>query len=129
MYYSVWDQNQVVGRASLKAEGMYYLVQCICDRKNDQKRSVFLTSHGTKIRIGLLAPEGNAMAVQKRLRKKQIDLSDIRFYADVDEIGFRIEEDQPFSQLSRIKNMRLSTDGTVTLQQQAANTRDNDQSP
>ena len=129
MYYNIWDQNRTCGKAELKAEGMYYLAKCICNQELNIKKTVYLSSRGNQIKIGLLAPEGDKMAVQKRVRKDQLDLLDLRFFVAGDTADFEVEEDAPFQKLAWIKNMRLSKGGKFILQQQALNTQDNDQIP
>lgn len=70
--YPVTMDGEVVGTVSVSRNGLYYDLFCRCRVDGDQMLDLIIETNQGSRQLGLLAPAGDRLVLQKRIPVKQI---------------------------------------------------------
>lgn len=116
--YDIHMGNEVVGRASLEKEGLYWKIHCRCQLSGDVAHQVMVMA-GEEINLGILVPEDGAFCLTKRIAMKRFADAEPEFRikprTPKTEQSFQpITPDEPFSYIEKLKNAYLEEkDGEI----------------
>ena len=71
-YYDVTLHEKKVGAITLKRQGAYYLLECLCDVPMNQKYELKFQCDSNRHGLGLCVPYGNQMGVKSRIKVSMI---------------------------------------------------------
>lgn len=105
--YPIYMNQNVVGKAQVEQEGLYYRVRCTCDVSANSTYRICADSEAGIFNVGICTPKGNQLIADKRVAIKYISADDLSFHAISDDKIKRIICEQPFSELSKLQAGRM----------------------
>ena len=106
--FDVRYNNEIVGRVTVKKEGLYYVLSCRCKPLDGILRLV-LHRDDVTVPIGVCAPEGSGMGITRKLPTKRMGLPPWQFaLSDGNgEVFVPLGGELPTAVLQNIENARF----------------------
>lgn len=109
MYKIILD-NEQVGIAEVKEEGLYYLFICTCNIKQKGIHRICVEDGINKVDLGICVPSGNEFVLRKRIPKKRL-LGNIFSFSlnsdQKDKIEVPVQSGMIFEDLEKLNAARL----------------------
>ena len=116
MYEIFWNHN-IVGKASVRREGLYYHFYCECVLPQDDIFKVFVTDGNNTVKLGICVPDRGKFTLNTRLPVKY--LSGDKLYISTENIDnkkFLLRTHTIFHHLDKLKTAHLQfSDGQVYI--------------
>ena len=80
MYEIFWNHN-IVGKASVRREGLYYHFYCECVLPQDDIFKVFVTDRSNSVKLGVCVPNRGKFTLKTRVPVKYLSGNKLLFYA------------------------------------------------
>lgn len=119
--YPIHFGTETVGTATAERQGLYYRIECSCERKKKEPYRIYVRCGEHTTDLGICIPDGNKFSLHTRKSVRQIGEGDMLFLCDPDQNHpnanfYPIEPDKPFLQLSRLQSATLEyRDGIIGL--------------
>ena len=77
--YNIYFLDEIVGTASVKKDGLYFLISCKCAFPKEGIYKIDIFSSRPTLHLGTCIPDGDVFTLQKRISAKSIADEDLRF--------------------------------------------------
>lgn len=77
--YDVMFQNRIVGKASVKKQGLYYHIISSCEPQFEGIHRLIMSDRINDIDLGILVPENNCFYLSKRIPLKKFNSTNFEF--------------------------------------------------
>lgn len=117
--FDVFLGNEIIGKAQVEREGLYYRISCRCRLSGEVAYKVQVGCGEKCEDLGLLVPQTGAFTLTTRLPIKRLGEGQLRFKAvprhpKLEGRFVPISADEPFSYLSRLENAYMQLrDGQI----------------
>ena len=106
--YDIYFLNKIVGTASVKKDGLYFLISCKCAFPKEGIYKIDIFSNGPTLHLGTCIPDGDAFTLQKRISAKSIVDENFRFEINALRDSRResficVSADKPFPCISMLR--------------------------
>ena len=111
--YEVNKNGQVVGRATVTREGMYYQIRCRCDLNEEGMFRLVIDFEDDRIDLGILVPDGKGFGLQTRINTKTLGQGSPAFSIlprreSIQHTVIKLCPEEPFRYLSRLEDAFLA---------------------
>ena len=109
--YDIYFGGDVMGKAYIKQEGLYYYFQCWCQLPSASIHCVILQSGEKEYNLGVCVPDGDKFQTNKRIPIKQFKNEDFKFYLKSKQVDKKsvvtVDPEKPFEHLQELDNAQL----------------------
>ena len=110
--YNIYSLEKIVGTASVKKEGLYFLISCRCTFPMKGIYKIDIFSGGRTLHLGTCIPEGDTFVLQKRISVRSLAGEDLRFEINSSRNNQREEficvaTDKPFPCIGKLRAGKL----------------------
>lgn len=111
--FSILFGDNVVGKAQVSREGLYYLIRCRCELSGETVFRVQVRCKDQLVDLGILVPEDGGFALKTRIPVKRVGEGSLSFFAAprhrTPETAFiPLYPEEPFRYLSRLRDAYLT---------------------
>ena len=111
--YDIFMGGQVVGKAEVRREGLYYCFRCRCDLTGEIMYRITVTVGQQEESLGIPVPEDGSFALSTRKSIKNFESGTPVFrvvprHETLSEFFVPISPEEPFAYLARLKNACLA---------------------
>ena len=113
----MWDiyyNEQIMGVANIKKEGLYYIIFCECTLPDDGVYRIVASDQKAEWNLGICVPTGNRFTLCARVPIKRLpgDVLSFRLVKkDLYENVYTVMTNQPFVGLEQLESARFQQDG------------------
>ena len=113
--YEVTCGKTVVGKVQLVQQGLYYHVTCRCHLPDEQVYRLYTVQDGCRENIGVVIPEGDGGALNKKIPAKKLTPQNLCFILSAGETSVSgkfvpVSPEEPFLYIDRLKTAFLQSD-------------------
>ena len=108
--YPIMYSGQQIGYAELEKQGMFFIIHCFCNVKNNMNNRIYITDGKNKIDLGLCVPVEKGVGLTVRMRSDQINTNSINFILqEMNKNGklFPVKEGTPFDLIDQLHKGRF----------------------
>lgn len=80
--YKIFLNNQPVGKADIKHDGLYCYYKCTCKFPDSEMFRIIAKAENEKINLGICIPKGDIWETRGRIPSKQLQVSNFRLIAE-----------------------------------------------
>ena len=119
--YSIYFGREAIGRATVERQGLYYQIECACERLRKEPYRIFISCEDRTTDLGICIPCGSGFALRTKKSVRQIGEGELCFHCDADRRladteFYPLDSQKPFTQLSKLPFACLEyRDGTAGL--------------
>ncbi len=111
--YDIFMGIEVMGKATVGCQGLYYSFSCRCRKNTDQLLEVWLEAVGGLQKLGVMVPRNAELTLDTKLAVKKIGEGNWRFvlrprHSPVTETFVPLSPQEPFAYLRRLEDAFLA---------------------
>ena len=80
--YDILLGKAIIGNATIKQEGLYYIISCVCKIKDNDIYKVILYMNDSKYELGVCVPRDDLMVLEKKVSVRQIGCGPYEFFLE-----------------------------------------------
>lgn len=116
--YSITLEKNVIGLARVTRQGLYYLIECLCQFPQKEIYRITVSWGSTKADLGICVPNGTGSGLRTRIPIKQAGEGTPVFLAIsrkpvTNEAFYPLDTTQPVTYLSDLRAARLDKRGEI----------------
>lgn len=110
MEYAIYRKDEVIGKATVELQGLYYKITCKCNENSKARIRLGVSCGDRQADLGIFVPENGALMIRTTLPVKRLGEGALRFSV-LEEQGpsawTPLKADEEFLYLSRLEQGRF----------------------
>ena len=106
--YNIYCDTKIVGTATIKADGLYYQIDCTCHYTTNEIHRVFLKTLESEINLGVCVPVGEVAKTKSKIAAKLVDINNLYFHIVTNQKNlsaiFPVQDSGSFPAISLLRN-------------------------
>ncbi len=114
--YKIMLNEEQVGQAHVKREGLYYKITCVCNFSDGKIHRVVVRDGESAVRLGICIPKDDKFYLSTRIPAKHLLGENLYFSIESDCAGIPVFAGKPFPHLDKLETARLQfTNGQPSI--------------
>lgn len=106
--YSINFNNEPVGKAQVKQEGLYYIIRCQCVVPDKDIYRIVVSDGENDVDLGICVPDGGRFVLTTRVAMKKLSGKHLKFMLSANHTSsFPVENGETFDGLDKLEAARL----------------------
>jgi len=110
-YYDIYLGQDIIGKARVKAEGMFFRFECQCRIPSESIHYAIVQCGEKEFNLGVCIPEGNSYLAYKRIPIKEFKNEELRFFVqekkEKNTVRVSVNPQKPFAYLQHLDHAKL----------------------